>query len=138
MQRLRDADLAVMDGFVPTSNDNSKVVSYELPFVVYYGAPGVPSTMRLTGRRQQTNVGFMVTSVGIDRNQAKWACEKARAELEGRRLILAGRKSGLITCLTSPWVWRDDDMIRPDGKPIFYARDTYEVPVFNTYTPEGP
>jgi len=135
---LKGAGLAVMDSFVPTDNENSKIVTYPLPFVVYYGALGVPSKPRLTGRRQQTVVGFMVTYVGIDRNQAKWEGEKARAVLEGRRLVIPGHKSGLVTLLTSPWVWRDDDMIRPDGKPIFYGRDTYEVPVFNTYTPEGP
>jgi hypothetical protein len=136
MARLTAVGLDVMDGYVPTKDDG-KTVEYPLPFVVYYGAPGVPSTMRLTGRRQQNNVGFMVTCVGIDRNQTKWAQEKARGALDGRRLVVPGHKAGLITLLTSPWVWRDDDMIRPDGKPLFYSRDTYEVPVFNTYTPEG-
>lgn len=138
MARLEAAGLAVMDGVVPTENEDSKVVTYPLPFVVYYGAVGIHSTPRLTGRRQQSVVGFMVTYVGISREQAKWAGEKARAALEGRRPTIPGHKAGLITLLTSPWVWRDDDMIRPDGKPVFYGRDTYEVPIFNTHTPEGP
>jgi hypothetical protein len=132
--KLKGVDLAVMDGFVPTENDG-KVVNYPLPFVVYYSSVGVESRLRLSGRRSQRTVGFMVTYVGIDRNQAKAAGERARSALVGQRLEIAGHKVGLIDLLTSPWVWRDDDMIRPDGKPVFYGRDTYEVPIVKAPTP---
>jgi hypothetical protein len=137
MQLLRDDDLTVFDGFVPVDT-TSKVVAFELPFIVYYGAPGVEEGRRLTGRRGLRTVGFMVTFVGIDRNQAKWAGEKARTVLSRTRLTIDGRKTGLVDVLTSPWVWRDDDMLQPDGKPVFYGRDTYEVPLIHLPTMEGP
>lgn len=131
LARLQAVDeLNVFDGYVPT-DDTGKVVTFPLPFVVFYSALGIESKLRLSGRRGQRTVGFMVTFVGRDRNQAKWAGEKARGALVGHRLDIPGRKVGLIDLLTSPWVWRDDDMLQPSGEPVFYGRDTYEVPIIN-------
>ncbi len=137
MAKLTAAGLTVHDSFVPTDNTGT-TVPQPLPFVVYYGALGIEAVPRLTGRHVQRTVGFMVTYVGIDRRQAKWAGEKARDALVGRRLTLTGRKSGLVTLLTSPWVWRDDDYLQPDGRPVFYGRDTYEVQITNLPITEGP
>jgi len=134
---LKADGLTVFDGYVPVDT-SSKVVPVDLPFIVYYGAPGIEGTLRLSGRRSVRTVGFMVTFVGIDRNQAKWAGEKARTVLSRARLTIDGRKTGLVDVLTSPWVWRDDDMLQPDGKPVFYGRDTYEVPLIHLPTTEGP
>lgn len=135
--RIQGAGLTVHDGIV-TVDTKTKKVLYTLPFVVYYGSLGIEEAPRLSGRRRQRTVGFMATYVGESREQAKWAGEKVRGALSGVRLSIPGYKVGLIELVTSPWVWRDDDMLRPDGQPVFYGRDTYEVPIFNVPTMEGP
>lgn len=134
--RLEAAGITVYPSYVEVNNE-TKVVTYPMPFVVYYSSIGIDEAPRLSGRNFQRTTGFMVTYVGLTAEQAKWEGEKARAALVGRRLDVNGRKSGLIECQTSPWVWRDDDMIRPDGQPVFYGRDTYEVPIAHLPTLEG-
>lgn len=135
--RLKGVGLNVHDGIV-TVDTTTKKVLFPLPYVVYYGSLGIEGAPRLSGRRRQRTVGFMANYVGETREQAKWAGERVRTALSGVRLDIPGYKVGLIEIVTSPWVWRDDDMLRPDGQPVFYGRDTGEVPVFNVPIQEGP
>ncbi|MET1061742.1 MAG: hypothetical protein ABWX71_02505 [Aeromicrobium sp.] len=128
--------MLVHDGLVVADN-TSNVVEYELPYAVYYSSLGddPPSEQneRLTGRRGRRSIFWSVTYVGADRNQAKWAGQKVRDALSGRRVVVAGHRSWLITVEESQRVRRDDDAIRPDGSPLFYGVDNYSVSI--TLTP---
>lgn len=135
--------LDVWDGFmlpdpVTTSEYNTggrKVVPYDVPYLVYYSSIGDLAGRRLSGRRTRQAVYFSVNSVGLDRNQVKWAGEKARGVLEGHRIPVAGHQSWLCSLEVSTRIFRDDDAIRPDGSPLFYGRDDYALSV--TITPTG-
>lgn len=106
-----------------------RTVTYDLPYLVYYSSIGDVTQRMMSGRRIRQAVYFSITFVGIDRNQAKWAGEAARAVLEGQRLDIPGYRSWLCSLDSSMRVFRDDDAIRPDGSPLFYGTDDYAVSV---------
>lgn len=107
----------------------TNTVNYPLPFLVYYSSIGSGARRRLHGRTTWRSVYFQVIYVGADRNQTKWAGEKARAALEGKRLTVPGHNVGLVSIEESHTVFRDDDAIRPDGSPLFYGRDYFALPL---------
>jgi hypothetical protein len=143
---LHDADAAVPegamlvhDGLVDADNTGN-LVRYPTPYAVYYSSVGddpadADENMRLIGRRGRRSVFFAITYVGEDRNQTKWAGERIRNALSGRRLAIPGHRSWLVSVEESQRVRRDDDAIRPDGSPLFYGVDEYAVSI--TLNPTG-
>lgn len=131
---LEATDIPVHDGFVQADNKGSRV-EYPLPFVVYYSSVGDDGNPRLTGRNGRRSVFFQVTYVGKDRNQTKWAGEKVRDALQDRRFTVPGHRSWLCQLEESQRVRRDDDVMRPDGSPLFYGVDNYALSI--TLTHEG-
>lgn len=126
-----DGAVHIHDGLV-TTDTTSNVVTYKLPYGAYYSSIGDDDGPRLTGRKRRRSVFFSITYVGEDRNQAKWAGEKIRAALQGKRLVITGHRTWLCSVEESQRVRRDDDAIRPDGSPLFYGVDNYSLPIMLT------
>lgn len=129
--------MIVHDGLVAVDNTSNRV-AYELPYAVYYSSlgddPESEENQRLTGRRGRRSIFWSITYVGGDRRQTKWAGQKIRDALAGRRVVVAGHRSWLIGVEESQRIRRDDDAIRPDGSPLFYGVDQYAVSI--TLTPQ--
>jgi len=112
----------------PPGDPNGKaVVTYALPYAVYNSNVGLPFNRRLAGRETRNSTFCAIQFVGGSRWQAKWAGQQIRDALSGRRLTVAGLKTGLISVEASPRIWRSDDAIRPDGAPVYYGVDEYAV-----------
>lgn len=124
--------LVVHDGRVDVDNDTN-VVSFDLPYVVFHSSlgddPASESNERLIGIRGRRSVFFTVTYVGGDRHQAKWAGQEVRDQLAGHRLVVLGHRVWPISVEESQRVRRDDDAIQPDGAPLFYGVDNYAVSI---------
>lgn len=125
---LADAGITVYDGH-PETDNSGHVVTYPLPYAVYYSNIGDDWNPRLTGRNARRSVFFQLTYVGEDRRQAKWLGERIRALLGDERVVIPGYKSWLCELQESQRVRRDDDAIRPDGSPLFYGVDTYDISI---------
>lgn len=132
LDALADTGLAIHDGLMVAAND-SGVVTYTLPYAIYYSSIGDDDNRRLSGRKGRRSVFFSLTYVGEDRNQTKWAGEIIRDALQGKRLHVPGHKSWLCELLESQRVRRDDEAVRPDGSPLFYGVDNYAISI--TLTP---
>lgn len=126
----------VHDGHVVVDDGDLKRVTYPLPYYVYASNVGSDSKRRLQGRRTRRSVFFAITTVGADRNQVKWAAEKHRAVLADQRLTIPGHNTWPVDLQSSQRVRRDDDAIRPDGSPLFYAIDEYDIGI-TLHTFEG-
>lgn len=115
-------NLNVYDGFVD-ADETEKVIDVPLPYVVFYSSPGSDRDGRLCGGVGGRVLQFSVTGVGGDRQQAKWALDKARAALSRQRLNTALiRRSD-----DNQPVRREDVYTRPEGLPLFYGIDQYGV-----------
>lgn len=135
LMMLEDTDLDVNDSFVDVDNDGV-TVAHPTPYLVYYASLGDNHNPRLTGQYGRLSKFFQITYVGITREQAMGAGEKARAALCGKRVAGEGiTRSWLIELDESQRVRRDDDAINPDGKPLYYGVDLYSVSV--TLNSEG-
>lgn len=124
--------MVVHDGLVEVDN-TTKIVRFPLPYATFYSSlgddPDTEENQRLTGRRTRRSVFFSATYVGDSREQAKFAGQKIRDALAGRRPVIAGRRSWLIGVEESQRVRRDDDAIQPDGAPLFYGVDNYSLSI---------
>lgn len=114
--------LTVYDGEVDV-DEAAKVITVELPYVVFWSTPGYDNDERFSGDIGGRVVEFQLTGVGESREQAKWVLEQARTVLSRQRL---GR--GLIhRTADNQTVRRDDNYTRPGGGPLFYGVDRYAV-----------
>lgn len=129
---LEATPVTVHDGLVLADN-TTNIVTYDVPYAVYYSSVGDDDNRRLSGRKGRRSVFFSVTYVGLTREQAKWAGEKVRAALQGKRLAIPGYRSWLCELQESQRVRRDDDAIRPDGSPLFYGVDNYALSIAITH-----
>lgn len=129
---LEATGVDVNDGFVDTDNTGN-VVTYPLPYLVYYSSVGIDDSPRFTGRKARRSVFFSITYIGLDRNQAKWAGEKARAALADQRIAVQGYRTFLCELLESQRVRRDDDAVRPNGEPLYYGVDNYALAITQTH-----
>lgn len=118
---------------VADADNEGKVVTYPLPYAVYYSNVGDDHSPRLDGRNSRRSVFFPIIYVGEDRSQAKWAGEQIRAALTGSRLSVPDHRVWLVDVQESQRVRRDDDTTQPDGSPLFYGVDNYAVSI--TFNP---
>lgn len=116
----------VHDGEV-TADNETKVVSYALPYVVYSSNYGSEETRRLAGRKTRRSVFMSLMFVGADRAQVKWAQGRVRDSIADRRLEIPGHKTWPVELMASRRIRRDDDALRPDGSPLFYGVDEYDL-----------
>lgn len=128
---LATTPVNIHDGFVVVDN-TTKIVTYDLPYAVYSSSVGDDDNPRLSGRKGRRSVFFSVMYVGLDRNQAKAAGEAIRNVLAGQRIAVPGYKTWLCELLESQRIRRDDDAIRPDGSPLFYGVDNYDLSLNRT------
>lgn len=119
--------LNVWDGYVKDSDEDAKVVSAALPYVVFYSTPGYDINPRLSGAVLIRAVDFQINFVGSTREQAKWASEKARDALNRKRVTLAGKSRLIRRTDDNLFIQRDDTWTRPGGAPLFFGVDRYVV-----------
>ncbi len=123
--RLRNAGLTVAVDKVPVSTDG-KTVTLSVPYLAWYSNVGEPANYDLVGRSKSTVTEFQVTYVGVTREQAKWAGEKARTELTGTKLAPFGRPR----VVESQRVREDTDarvLVNGEYRTLFYGADIYRV-----------
>lgn len=144
LARLAAAGVDVHDGEMEPDEDVArKVIPYDLPYAVYYSSVGDDDRPRLTGRRARRSVFFSITFVGGDRNQAKACGERIRASLQDRKIEVPGHQTWLCQLAdpgggASQRIRRDDEVVRPDGSPLFFGVDSYALPITLTHPdPEG-
>lgn len=118
----------VHDGEVVVDN-KTKVVSYALPYVVYTSNLGDDDNPRLSGRNLRRSVFMSMKFVGEDRNQVKWAMQRVRDQIDHRVIPVPDHKVWPVQLQVSTRVFRDDDAMRPNGAPLFYAEDQYDMSV---------
>lgn len=134
---LSGINVPVYDGVAEVDSNEApvRVVTYDVPYAVYRSSIGDDGNSRLDGRWARRTVSFNLTYVGLDRRQAKWAGERIRDALQGKRLTVSGHKTWLCELLESQRIRPDHDAVRPDGSPLFYGVDTYALAV--TLTPSA-
>lgn len=115
--------LGVYDGEVPTSpplDRDGRVRAY----CVLWAGVGVPSVGSLCGSRPGLDYTFGVNAVGGDQRRCMWARDRVMTALEGARLTVPGRSSGLVYAgpSTAP-VQRTDAA----GPPRFVAALSFAV-----------
>lgn len=110
------------DGFVDADNSGN-TVTVEYPYFQYTSSLGDGShNPRLSGHYGRLSHYFTVMYVGTDVDQARWAGEKARLALLGKRVSGTGiGKSWLIEIDESQSVRRADDAISEDDIPLYYG-----------------
>ena len=119
------SETRVHHGLVVADN-STKVVSYALPYVVYSSNYGSEETRRLAGRRTRRSVFMSLMFVGESPEQVKWAQQRVRDSFADRRIEIPGHKTWPVELMASQRIRRDDDALRPDGSPLFYAVDEYD------------
>jgi hypothetical protein len=123
-------DIHRADVITDTEQDTDQViVTYDLPYAVYYSNVGDDHNPRLDGRTSRRSVFMSIMVVGVNHEQTKWGLEKVRDVLEGKRIPVPDHKSFLVDLQESQRVRRDDDAIRPDGSPLFYGVDNYAMSI---------
>ncbi len=149
MRIVDDAVLAVLREVLPDvstgtrvhdgevrANNTTKVVTYPLPYVVYTSNFGADETRRLAGAKSRRSVFFSCMFVGESREQVKWAQGRVRDRIADKRLQIPDHKTWPVELMASQRIRRDDDAIRPDGSPLFYGVDEYDLAI-TLYTTEA-
>lgn len=115
---------------------SGQVVTFPTPYITYTSNVGDDHNERLSGHRGRRSVFFSLMYVGLTYEQAKGAGEAAHQALYRQRVSGAGiTKSWLIEIETTQRVRRIDDVLRPDGKPLYYGVSEGHVSV--TLNSEG-
>ena len=109
-------------------------ITYDVPFAYYTSAVGDDDNPRLTGRKVRRSVPFYLTYVGATLEQTKAAGERLRLKLQRHRLVIPDVRSWPIQLEVSQRVRRDDNVMRPDGSPLYYGTDEYAVSIMFTQT----
>ena len=114
---------AVYDGYVKT-DESAKVVSVELPYLVFYSGTGRDNDVRQSGQVAGRVKKFRIMGVAATPEQAEWVLERGRDMLSRKRL-----NGNLIIHTAGDDEARQDDYTRPGGLPLFICVDRYEVAV---------
>ncbi len=125
-------NLTVYDGLWNARKQGEpSVVDFPLPYATFYSSLGDDDrlTQRLGAGIPRIEVPFQFTYVGLDRNQAKAAGERIRARLKRWRPVIDGLTTEFVQVTSSQRIRPDNDVVRPDGSPLFYGVDTYAVGV---------
>jgi len=126
---VRAAGVTVFEGHPQMTKDGNKV-TYPVPYAVFYSNVGDDDNPRLSGRKGRRSVFCSFIYVGGDPRQAKWAGERIRNALQGKRLTVVGHPQRWLCDLEeSQRVRRDDDAIQPDGSPLFYGVDNFALSI---------
>lgn len=134
MRALDDAVLAMLRGAggltvhdtrAPTERAGN-VVTSSLPYVAYSSDTPVDGPALYDGATTVREMTFDVMGVGVDRNQAKAALERAESRIRRRS---PGAGFGIVRKMDSDRVREDDTYTAPGGAPLFYAVDRYAVTV---------
>ena len=105
----------VYDGEVRLAADQ-RIIADQIPYVVFYTMPGDTVSYRLSGRSRRRWTEFQLTSVGTSREQAQKTADRARAAVEGTRLL-----GGLCRFADGDYVRPDPDARTTDDQAVFYA-----------------
>lgn len=121
-------NLNVWDGHVEDSDADLKVISADLPYVVFWGGydDDVPGDS-LAGTSGAHLTDWRITGVGSTREQARWAMEQAKTALNRKRVTFTAGSRFVRCTSNSGGVTRDDTWTRPGGAPLFSGIDQYEV-----------
>lgn len=122
---LKAAGLTVAVDKVPVATDGVTVL-LSVPYVAWYSNLGEPANRDMVGRPKTNVTEFQLSYVGVTRDQAKWAGEKARATLTGSRLPGFGRPR----VVESQRVREDTDarvLVGDQYRTLFYGVDIYTV-----------
>lgn len=103
------------------------VVRYPTPYVTFTNSVGDVSNRRLARRHGRHSDFWSLMFVGITREQAREAGKRCRNALLDIRPDIAGYRFWPITLEESQRIYRDDDAINVDGKPLYYGVDNYAV-----------
>lgn len=136
LARLAAAGVDIHDGemqFPEGEGPARKIIPYDLPYATYYSSVGDDDRPRLTGRRARRSVFFSIIFVGGDRNQTKACGERIRLHLQDRKIEVPGYQTWLCQLQESQRIRRDDEVVRPDGTPLFYGVDNYALPITLTH-----
>lgn len=117
---------------LPVAGKNT--ITYDVPFAYYTSAVGDDDNPRLTGRKVRRSVPFYIGYVGTTLEQTKAAGERLRLKLQRTRLSIDGYRVWPISLEESQRVRRDDNVMRPDGSPLWYGIDQYAVSIMLTQT----
>lgn len=139
MAAIRAAGVTLEDGFfrAPAEPGVPVRIDTPLPYAVYYSSIGDEHNPRLDGRRRRGSVFFSVTYVGIDRNQTKAAGERIRRAISGVRFAVSGHRTWPVQLQQSQRVRRDDGAVNPEGHPLFYGVDDYDLSLTINNQPAG-
>lgn len=127
LARLQSTGRPVAEDKVPVADDG-KTVQLQAPYFAYYSNIGEPRNRDLAGLAKSTVTEFQVTYVGITRDQAKWAGERARTALTATKMAPYGRPR----VVESQRVREDTDarvLVDDRYRTLFYGVDIYRVVV---------
>lgn len=120
---------------LPPEGVERKEVPYETPYAVYYSSVGDDDRRRYSGQNARRSVFFAIHYIGETPEQAKWLGEKIAGLLRDRQIDVPGHKAWRCLGGTSVRIRRDDEVVRPDGSPLFYGVDDYAIAVTLPATP---
>ena len=103
------------------------VVRYPLPYVTYTSNVGDVSNRRLAKRHGRHSDFWSLMFIGRTREQANEMGQRCRNVLLDLRPDIPGYRFWPVALEESQRIYRDDDAIAPDGKPLFYGVDNYAV-----------
>lgn len=137
LARLEAGNVDIHDGDLklPPEGVTRKTIPYDLPYAVYYSSIGSDDRRRKSGRSARRSVFFSITYIGEDRNQAKALGERIRNLLVDQPIAVPGHRTWLCQLQESQRVRRDDEVMRPDGAPLFYGVDSYDIAITLPATP---
>ena len=112
---------------VDTDTDgDAKVVTVELPYVVYLPSNPIDGARVATGETTNEDLEFRLMFVGGTRAQASAAGDRAASRIRGRAPL---ENAGICRREGSQQIRREDTYTAPGGAPLFYGIDVYAVTV---------
>lgn len=108
-------------------DETLKVVTVPLPYVTFRPVSTTPQTRRADGTVSSDPYWFEVMWVGLTREQAEAARDRARARLEGKRPVFPGSRGTPIARHETTGLFKEPTYTAPGGAPLFYGIDQFLV-----------